>query len=67
MNTRYTRLNSPTVILDQARTVHVPSATKSARLEVSFDAEINENIKIILLYQMLSKPEFDQFIAVFVL
>ena len=43
------------------------SATGSARLEVSFGAAVNENIKVILLYQMLGRLEFDQFNAVFVL
>ena len=37
------------------------SATGSVRLEVSFAAAQNENIKVIQLYQMLGKLEFDQF------
>ena len=37
------------------------SATGSVRLEVSFAAARNENIKVILLYQMLGRLEFDQF------
>ena len=43
------------------------SATGSARLEVSFAASVNENIKVILLYQMIGRIEFDRFIAVIVL
>ena len=43
------------------------SATGSARLEVSFAAAVNENIKVILLYQMLGRLEFDRFNAVLVL
>ena len=43
------------------------SATGSARLKVSFAAPINENITVILLYQMLEKLEFDRFNAVLVL
>ena len=43
------------------------SATGSARLEVSFAAEVNGNIKVILLYQMLGSIEFDRFNAVIVL
>ena len=35
------------------------SITGSARLEVSFAAAVNENIKVILLYQMLDRIEFD--------
>ena len=31
------------------------SATGSARLEVSFSAAVNENIKVIVLYQMLGR------------
>ena len=34
------------------------SATGSARLEVSFAAAVNKNIKVILLYQMLEKLKF---------
>ena len=33
----------------------------SARLEVSFAAAVNENIKVILLNQMLGKLEFNRF------
>ena len=43
------------------------SATLSARLEISFAAAVNENIKVIVYYQMLGKIEFDQFKAVIVL
>ena len=43
------------------------SATGSARLEVSFAAAVNENIKVVLLYQMLGRLEFDPFNAVLVL
>ena len=43
------------------------SATGSARLEVSFTAAVNENIKVVLLYQMLGKIEFDRFNVVLVL
>ena len=35
------------------------SATGFARLEVSIAAAVNENIKMILLYQMLGRLEFD--------
>ena len=37
------------------------SAIGSARLEVSFTAAVNENIKVVLLYQMLGRIEFDRF------
>ena len=37
------------------------SVTGSVRLKVSFAAAQNENIKVILLYQMLGRLEFDQF------
>ena len=40
--------------------------TKSARLEVSYAATVNENIKVILLYQRLGRLEFDRFNAVLV-
>ena len=43
------------------------SATRSARLEMSFAAAVNKNIKVILLYQMLCRIEFDRFNAVLVL
>ena len=43
------------------------SATGSARLEVSFTAAVNENIKVVLLYQMLGKIEFDRFNVLLVL
>ena len=43
------------------------STMGSARLEVSFAATVNENIKVILNYQMLGELEFDQFKAVIVL
>ena len=43
------------------------SATGSARLEVSFTAAVNKNIKVVLLYQMLGKIEFDRFNVVLVL
>ena len=43
------------------------SLTGSARLEVSFAAAVNENIKVILLYQMLGRFEFDRFTKVLVL
>ena len=43
------------------------SATGSVRLEVSFGAAQKENIKVILLYQMLGRLEFDQFQNVIVL
>ena len=35
-------------------------ATGSVRREVSFTATQNKNIKVILLYQMLGRHEFDQ-------
>ena len=35
--------------------------TGSARLDVSFAAAVNKNIKVILLYQMLGKLEFNRF------
>ena len=43
------------------------SATGFVRLKVSFAAAQNENIKVILLYQMLGRLEFDQFQNVIVL
>ena len=43
------------------------SATGSARLEISFAAAVNENIKVIIYYQMLGRIEFDKFHAVIVL
>ena len=43
------------------------SATESARLEVSFTAAVNKNIKVVLYYQMLGRIEFDQFNVVLVL
>ena len=43
------------------------SATGYARLEVSFAAEVNENIKQIVYYQMPGRIEIDQFKAVLVL
>ena len=43
------------------------SATGSGPLEVSFATTVNENIKVILLYQMLGRIEFDRFNAVIVL
>ena len=43
------------------------AATGSARLEVSFATAVDENIKVILLYQMLGRIEFDRFNAVLVL
>ena len=43
------------------------SATGSVRLEVSFASAQNENITVILLYQMLGRLEFDQFQNVIVL
>ena len=43
------------------------SLTGYSRLEVSFAAAVNENIKVILLYQMLAWLEFDHFHAVIVL
>ena len=42
-------------------------ATGSARLEVSFVAALNKNIKVILLYQILGRLEFDRFNVVLVL
>ena len=43
------------------------SNTKSARLEVSFAAPVNENIKVIVYYQSPGRIEFDQFNVVIVL
>ena len=43
------------------------SATGSVSLEMLFAAAQNENIKVILLYQMLVRHEFDQFQNVIVL
>ena len=43
------------------------SATGSARLEISFAAGVNENIKVIVYYQMVGRIEFDQHKAVMVL
>ena len=43
------------------------STTRSARLEVSFAAPVNENIKVIVYYQSPGRIEFDQFNAVIVL
>ena len=43
------------------------SATGFARLEVSFATAVNINIKVVLLYQMLGRIEFDRFNAVLVL
>ena len=43
------------------------SATGSARLDISFAAGVNENIKVIVYYQMLGRIEFDQHKAVIVL
>ena len=43
------------------------SATGLARLEISFAAGVNENIKVIVYYQMLGRIEFDQHKAVIVL
>ena len=43
------------------------SATGSARLEISFSAAVNENIKVIIYYQMLIRIEFDKFNAVIAL
>ena len=37
------------------------SATASSRLELSFAAAVNENIKVILLYQMLEKSSLTDF------
>ena len=41
--------------------------TGSARLEVSFAAAVNINIKMVLLYQILGRIEFDRLNAVIVL
>ena len=46
---------------------HSKSATGSARLEVSFIAAVNKNIKVFVLYQMLGRIEFDRFNLVLVL
>ena len=43
------------------------STTKSAHLEVSFAAAVNENIKVIVYYQSPGRIEFYQFNAVIVL
>ena len=43
------------------------SATGSCRLEVSFAAPMNENIKVIVYYQMPGRIEFEQFNTVLVL
>ena len=43
------------------------SVTGFARLDVSFAAAVNENIKVVLLYQMLGRIKFDRFNAVLVL
>ena len=43
------------------------SATGSACLDVSFAAAVNKTIKVILLYQMLGRLEFDRFNEVLVL
>ena len=43
------------------------SATGSARLEVAFAAAPNENIMVILIYQMLGRFEFDKLGNVIVL
>ena len=43
------------------------SDTECARLEVSFSAAVNENIKVVLLYQMLGRIKFDRFNVVLVL
>ena len=43
------------------------STTESARLEVSFAALVNENIKVIVNYLMPDMIEFDQFKAVLVI
>ena len=43
------------------------SATGSARLEILFAAAVNENIKVIIYYQILGRIEFDKFHAVIVL
>ena len=42
------------------------SAMGSARLEVSFLAAVNENIKVVIFYQMLGRLEFERFNAVLV-
>ena len=42
-------------------------AIKSARLEMPFAPLVNNNIKVILYYQMLYKIEFDQFHVVLLL
>ena len=42
------------------------SAIGSARLEISFAAAVNENIKVIIYYQMMGRIEFDKFHAVVV-
>ena len=42
------------------------SATGSARLEVLFATAVNENIKVILFYQMLGRLQFDRFNEVLV-
>ena len=39
----------------------------SARLELSLAVEVNENIKVILFYQMLGRLELDRFNTVIVL
>ena len=43
------------------------SATGSARLKVSLSAAINENIKVVLLNQVLGRIEFDRFNVVLLL
>ena len=43
------------------------SATGSALLEISFAAAVNENINVIIYYQMLGRREFDKFHAVIIL
>ena len=43
------------------------SATASTRLEILFAAGVNENIEMIVYYQMLGRIEFDQHKAVIVL
>ena len=43
------------------------SITGSARLEVSFAAPVNENIKVIVYYQMFGRIEFGQFKVALVL
>ena len=42
-------------------------ATRSARLDVSFTAAVNKIIKVVLLYQMLGRIEFDRFNVVLIL